>query len=128
MADILSSWSNRIRFAFVLGISTSADLFQLKLSRAAIRCLEAQKFHIDPVDIEVFFRAIHHGPTKFMLGPGLSQSLLDRQQDNIQNPSSMVQSLKVGCRFPNVTLNAERSIVCTHDTGFLRFFKCMARS
>ena len=93
--DICSCWKDRIRFVLLFGIATSVDLFQAKLSRNAIRCLESQQLEVDQANMEEVFKAICHGSAKLFFGPGLSKILLERQKESVQSPPVLLQALKV---------------------------------
>lgn len=97
ITDHCSSWIDRIPFLLLFSIATSVDLFQEKLSRDTIRRLQGALFHIDTIDTEDIFRAIHCGRSDLLLGPGLSRTILQHSRDYVQSPFSFIQTLKVGC-------------------------------
>ena len=96
MTDLASSWNDRIPFVLLFGIATSINLFQSNLSRSAIRSIEGTRIEVEQVDIEDIFKTLHSGGDKqFFLGPGLSESIIERQRDFIQNPLALMHAMKV---------------------------------
>ena len=95
LADVKSSWRKRIPFVLLFGIATSAELFQEKLSRSAIKCLDGTAFDVQQAGIEDIFKAFHTEQPTLWVGPTLSRMILQRQKDYIQGHSSFVNSLKV---------------------------------
>ena len=79
----------------LFGIATSTDLFESKLSRTAIRCLDGKQFDVEQVDIEYLFKTVHSKSTRLFLGPGLSKLLIERQKEFLKNVHAFVQALKV---------------------------------
>ncbi|KAM0799315.1 origin recognition complex subunit 3 N-terminus-domain-containing protein [Usnea florida] len=94
LIDVLSSWRKRIPFVLLFGIATSAELFQEKLSRSAIKCLDGTAFDVQQAGIEEIFKAFHTEQPTLWVGPTLSRMILQRQKDYIQGHSSFVNSLK----------------------------------
>ena len=94
---IASSWLDRIPFVLLFGVATSIDIFQAKLSRAAIRCIQGDQFDVEPVEASlerVFSDAV--GPESLLRpGPALSKLLLDRQRDHVQSTQAFASALKV---------------------------------
>lgn len=104
------SWQDRIPFVLFVGVATSVDLFQVKLSSRATQCLQGQSFHIEHVDIESLFLALHarqSGATfnkrttdaeerhLLRIGPQLSRAIMGRQREHVQSPSALIHALKV---------------------------------
>ena len=94
----------------LFGIATSVDLFQSKLSRSAIQCLDGQQFNVEHVEIERLFAASHTEPPtrqiisgidgntieRLWLGPLLSRLIIDQQKICIQSSSNFISALEVG--------------------------------
>lgn len=95
VADVKSSWRKRIPFVLLFGIATSVELFQEKLSRSAIKCLDRTAFDVQQAGIEDIFKAFHTEQPTLWVGPTLNRMILQRQKDYIQGHSSFVNSLKV---------------------------------
>lgn len=95
VADVKSSWSDRIPFVLLFGIATSVELFQEKLSRDTIRHLDGSAFTVQKTDVEDVFKAFQSEQPTLWVGPGLSRIILQRQNDYIQTHSTFINSLKV---------------------------------
>jgi len=96
IANIRSSWYDRIPFILLFSIATSVELFQEKLSRETIRHLQGALFHIQRIDTEAIFKAIHSKQPSLLLGPGLGRAILQHSRDYVESPYSFAQTLKVG--------------------------------
>ena len=90
-----SSWRKRIPFVLLFGIATSVELFQEKLSRNAVKCLDGTAFDVQQAGIEDIFKAFNTEQPTLWVGPTLSRMILQRQKDYIQGHSSFVNSLQV---------------------------------
>ena len=95
VADMKSSWSDRISFVLLFGIATSVELFQEKLSKETIRQLDGSTFDVQQVDVEDVFKAFQSEQPALWVGPGLSRLILQRQKDYIPSQSTFMNSLKV---------------------------------
>lgn len=95
VADVKSSWSDRIPFVLLFGIATSVEIFQEKLSRDTIRYLDGSAFNVQQVDVEDIFKAFQSEQPTLWVGPDLSKFILQRQKDYIQSHSEFINSLKV---------------------------------
>ena len=95
VADVKSSWSDRIPFVLLFGVGTSVELLQEKLSREIIRALDGSVFDLQHVDVDDVFRACQSEETSLWIGSGLSRIMLHRQKDYIQSHSTFINSLKV---------------------------------
>ena len=100
VAEVKSSWSDRIPFVLLFGIATSVELFQEKLSRETIRYLDGSVFDVQQVDVEDIFKEFQSEQTTLWVGPGLSRFILQRQKDYIQSHSSFINALKVMTSVP----------------------------
>ena len=100
VADVTSSWSDRIPFVILFGIATSVELFQEKLSGDTINYLDGSAFAIQQVDVEEIFKAFQSEQSTLWIGPGLGRIILQRQKDYIQSPSTFINSLKVKTTVP----------------------------
>ena len=111
LAEVKSSWSDRIPFVLLFGIATSVDLFQEKLSRETIRYLDGSVFDVQQVDVEDIFKAFQSEQTTLWVGPGLSRIILQRQKDYVQSHSSFVKALKVMKSVPScLSVYAEKAL------------------
>lgn len=116
-----SSWRGRIPFVLLFGIETSIELFQAKLSRSAVRCLQGKQFDLEQVDVEEMFLSLHRDSSGLYLGPALSGVLLDRQKDYIQSPLAFIQALKVSLAIILISeIIAKEARVCIHDPLLLQ--------
>ena len=97
-----SAWRDRIPFILLFGIATSVELFQEKLPKSTIRCLQGTKFDVARVEesLESVFTATtgETGCGPLWLGPGLSRVLLERQKDHVQSVQAFCMALKVSVR------------------------------
>lgn len=91
-----SSWNDRLPFVLLFNIATSAELFQEKLSRETVRRLQGALFNIERIDTEDLFKALNSEQSGLLIGPALSQSLLQHSRDYVQSPVNFIQTLKVG--------------------------------
>ena len=79
-------------------LGTTVDLFQEKLSQAAIRSLRGTVFESeDALDIlESLFRAMTDAnPTPLHIGPSVCTMMMKRQKDYVYSAGALIQSLKV---------------------------------
>lgn len=93
-----SSWLPRIPFTLLFGVATSVDLLQARLLSSTVQFIYGAQFDVvqSSTILERIFRTAVAGanvPLRF--GPGLLQSLLDRQRDHAAGIQVFVNSLKV---------------------------------
>ncbi|KAI9680013.1 MAG: hypothetical protein M1817_005028 [Caeruleum heppii] len=103
LVALFNSWLDRIPFVLLFGIATSLEIFQSKLPRAAIRCLQGKTFDVERAEesLERVFSSAMGRTSALRLGPGLSRMLLQRQRDHVQSVAAFVNSLKYAymCHF-----------------------------
>lgn len=97
MLIFLSSWNDRIPMVLLVGVATSLDLFQDKLSIATKRRIRAVQFDVVQIDTDSIFKQIVSldQPNKLWLGPSLSRMILQRQSNTIQDLSFFIRNFKV---------------------------------
>lgn len=99
-------------------IATSVELFQEKLPRATIRCLQGTSFETKDAaeTLELMFEAVTNPRESKILyvGPNVSKMLLDRQMEHTQSAQAFIGSLKVSVIRPDQKI-ALISIVHIHD-------------
>ncbi|MCJ1397010.1 hypothetical protein MMC11_000202 [Xylographa trunciseda] len=98
IVEVLSSWQGRIPFILIFEIGTSIDIFEEKLSRAAVRRLRGTSFETKDAaeTLELMFRTVT-GPDEsrsLYTGAGLLQIFLDRQMEHVQSVQAFIKSLK----------------------------------
>ncbi|KAL8631534.1 hypothetical protein Q9189_002752 [Teloschistes chrysophthalmus] len=96
LIEVISLWKDRIPFVFLFAIKTSVELFQEKLSQTTIQHLQGAQFEVAHLDIHSIFQATMapNSRRSFWLGPGLSNLILQAQQDSIQSIASFTRSLQ----------------------------------
>lgn len=97
LANITSSWLDRLPFVLLFGIATSAENFEDRLSGKSTRYLQGQKFDVTQSDeiIEKLFGAtVASTDGRLRLGPTLSRRILDRQKDHVQSVQDFVDGMK----------------------------------
>ncbi|KAI0482807.1 origin recognition complex subunit 3 N-terminus-domain-containing protein [Xylariaceae sp. FL0804] len=116
LIPLLSTWLDRIPFAFLFGVATSVDLFEARLLKSTCQCLYGDQFDVEQsastVD-RIFKAAVAHLDAPLRLGPGLIGSLLERQHDQVVSIPLFVSSLKYAymCHFYANPL----TILLSHD-------------
>lgn len=89
------SWSDRIPFVLLFGISTSIDIFKDKLSLDISSRLRSVEFGTDCVDSEQIFQAtISPKISCPWLGPNISRAIFQRGDDQAKGISYFSQALK----------------------------------
>ncbi|XPS93552.1 Origin recognition complex subunit 3 [Ascochyta lentis] len=97
LVDLLHSWLDRLPFVLLVGIATSADSFEDRLSGQSLRFLEGQRFDVTQSDdiIEKLFNAtVGSLDNRLFIGPQLCRRMLDRQKDHVQNVQDFCDGLK----------------------------------
>ncbi|RMZ90317.1 hypothetical protein DV736_g2449, partial [Chaetothyriales sp. CBS 134916] len=93
----LSLWSDRIPFSLVLGISTTIDLFEARLSKTTIRLLHVQPFSLSPHADPLYpiLLATHHPPsTLLFLGPSVLSFLVESTHNQSTTPPALKRIIK----------------------------------
>ncbi|KAI0555359.1 origin recognition complex subunit 3 N-terminus-domain-containing protein [Xylaria curta] len=104
LISLLSSWLERIPFAFLFGVATSVELFEARLLKSTCQCLYGDQFDVEQtasiVD-KIFKTAVAHSKAPILLGPDLVGSLLERQREQVASIQDFVRSLKYAymCHF-----------------------------
>ncbi|KAI1118756.1 origin recognition complex subunit 3 N-terminus-domain-containing protein [Nemania sp. NC0429] len=104
LISLLSSWLDRIPFAFLFGVATSVELFEARLLKSTCQSLYGDQFDVEQtasiVD-KIFKAAIAHCETPILLGPNLVGSLLERQREQAASILDFIKSLKYAymCHF-----------------------------
>ena len=100
LSDLLStlaSWTDRIPFIALLGIATTVELFESRLSKSIVRLLDATVFDFGSQRDQLYeiLCSIQCDPeTKLYLGPAAINGLYEFAQDQAVNPSSFLRALK----------------------------------
>ncbi|KAH7408219.1 origin recognition complex subunit [Phaeosphaeria sp. MPI-PUGE-AT-0046c] len=97
IVELLHSWLDRLPFILLLGIATSAESFEERLSGKSLRLLEGEKFDVTQSDeiIEALFIAtVASTDARLHVGPTLCHRMLDRQKDHVQNVQDFCDGLK----------------------------------
>jgi origin recognition complex subunit 3 len=95
--NVCSSWLDRLPLVLLVGIATSVESFEDRLSGKSLRYLDGQQFDVTQSDvtIEKLFSATVVDTDAFVrIGPGLARRLLDRQKDHVQNVQDFIDGLK----------------------------------
>ncbi|KAI2638157.1 origin recognition complex subunit 3 N-terminus-domain-containing protein [Xylaria nigripes] len=104
LISLLSSWLDRLPFAFLFGIATSVELFEARLLKSTCQRLYGDQFDVEQtasiVD-KIFKTAVAHSKTPILLGPNLVASLLERQREQVAGIPDFIRSLKYAymCHF-----------------------------
>ncbi|OCK81041.1 hypothetical protein K432DRAFT_296423 [Lepidopterella palustris CBS 459.81] len=104
MAELLSSWMDRLPFLLLFGIATSSESFQSNLSGAALRLLKGEEFNVtqaDDIFEKIFCTTVGSPEVSLYLGPDLSRRLVDRQKDHVQSVQDFSDAVKYAymCHF-----------------------------
>lgn len=97
LANVDSSWLDRLPFILLFGIATSAESFEARLSGRTLRYLEGEKFDVtqsDEIIEELFKSTIANIDVSLRIGPILARRLLDRQNDHVQNTQDFCDGIK----------------------------------
>lgn len=93
----LASWTDRLSFVALLGVATTIELFESRLSKSVVRLLDTTAFDFssmrDPL-YEIFCSVQCNPQTKLYLGGMTVNSLYDLTQDQVALTSSSVHALK----------------------------------
>ncbi|KAI1132058.1 origin recognition complex subunit 3 N-terminus-domain-containing protein [Nemania abortiva] len=104
LISLLSSWLDRIPFAFLFGVATSVELFEARLLKSTCQRLYGDQFDVEQtasiVD-KIFKAAVAHSETPILLGSNLVGSLLERQREQVASITDFIRSLKYAymCHF-----------------------------
>ncbi|TRX93875.1 hypothetical protein FHL15_005257 [Xylaria flabelliformis] len=97
LISLLSSWLDRIPFAFLFGVATSVELFEARLLKSTCQRLYGDQFDVEQtasiVD-KIFKTAVVHSEAPILLGPNLVGSLLERQREQVASIQDFIRSLK----------------------------------
>ncbi|KAI1437549.1 origin recognition complex subunit 3 N-terminus-domain-containing protein [Xylaria sp. CBS 124048] len=102
--SLVSSWLDRIPFAFLFGVATSVELFEARLLKSTCQSLYGDQFDVEQtasiVD-KIFKTAVAHSRMPILLGPNLIASLLERQREQVASIPDFIRSLKYAymCHF-----------------------------
>ncbi|KAI0537627.1 origin recognition complex subunit 3 N-terminus-domain-containing protein [Xylaria digitata] len=104
LISLLSSWLDRIPFAFLFGVATSVELFEARLSKSTCQSLYGDQFDVEQtasIIDKIFKTAIAHSETLISFGPNLTGSLLERQREQVASIPDFIRSLKYAymCHF-----------------------------
>ncbi|KAI8632070.1 origin recognition complex subunit 3 N-terminus-domain-containing protein [Xylariaceae sp. FL1651] len=104
LISLLSSWLDRIPFAFLFGVATSMELFEARLLKSTCQSLYGDQFDVEQtasiVD-KIFKTAVAHSEAPVLLGPSFVDSLLERQREQVASIPDFIRSLKYAymCHF-----------------------------
>ncbi|KAI0022218.1 origin recognition complex subunit 3 N-terminus-domain-containing protein [Xylariomycetidae sp. FL0641] len=104
LITLLSSWFDRIPFAFLFGVATSVELFEARLLKSTCQCLCGDQFDVEQsasIVGKIFKAAVAHADVPLRLGAGLVGTLLERQHEQVASIPQLVCSLKYSymCHF-----------------------------
>ncbi|CAN9336317.1 unnamed protein product [Alternaria sp. RS040] len=119
VVDLLHSWLDRLPFALLFGIATSAESFEERLAGNSLRYLDGQKFDVTQSDeiIEKLFRATIAGTdARLHVGANLCRRMLDRQKDHVQNTQDFCDGLKYA--YMSHFYASVPSVFVKHDIAF----------
>lgn len=96
LMEMLGFWLDRIPFILLLGVATSVNALQQRLSRAAVKCLDGQLFDVaEPQrQMEMALHGLVEGRPTMYPGPDLTNLILERQQDYIQSMDSFIHAAR----------------------------------
>ncbi|KAK3072608.1 Origin recognition complex subunit 3 [Teratosphaeriaceae sp. CCFEE 6253] len=99
LLELLACWRARIPFACLLPVATSVDALQQRLSRAAVRALEARVFDVAPAgeEVEHVCDALLGAGAPLWLGGAVVEGMLERQRDYLLSIESFVAGVKYAC-------------------------------
>ena len=93
------SWSDRIPFLLMFGVSTSLELFEDRLPRSLIRSLEGHQISLPDANglFEKKFQTCvcSEDVLPLQLGPGLCEMLVQRQINHLQSVDELMRSVQV---------------------------------
>ncbi|KAI0164782.1 origin recognition complex subunit 3 N-terminus-domain-containing protein [Xylariaceae sp. FL1272] len=104
LISLLSSWLDRIPFAFLFGVATSVELFEARLLKSTCQSLYGDQFDVEQTQSivdKIFKAAVAHSRAPIRLGPSLVKGLLERQREQVASIPDFVKSLKYAymCHF-----------------------------
>ncbi|KAF2970897.1 hypothetical protein GQX73_g2681 [Xylaria multiplex] len=104
LISLLSSWLDRIPFAFLFGVATSVELFEARLSKSTCQSLYGDQFDVEQtasIIDKIFKTAIAHSEAPISFGPNLMGNLLERQREQVASIPDFIKSLKYAymCHF-----------------------------
>ncbi|KAI1312561.1 origin recognition complex subunit 3 N-terminus-domain-containing protein [Xylaria venustula] len=104
LISLLSSWLDRIPFAFLFGVATSVELFEARLLKSTCQSLYGDQFDVEQtasIIDKIFKTAVAHSEAPILLGPNLISSLLERQREQVASIPDFIRSLKYAymCHF-----------------------------
>ncbi|KAI1263112.1 origin recognition complex subunit 3 N-terminus-domain-containing protein [Xylariaceae sp. FL1019] len=104
LISLLSSWLDRIPFAFLFGVATSVELFEARLLKSTCQSLYGDQFDVEQaasIIDKIFKAAVAHSQAPIRLGPSLVGGLLERQREQVASIPDFVKSLKYAymCHF-----------------------------
>ncbi|GAW22950.1 hypothetical protein ANO14919_124970 [Xylariales sp. No.14919] len=104
LISLLSSWLDRIPFAFLFGVATSVELFEARLLKSTCQSLYGDQFDVEQTTSiidKIFKTAITHSEAPISFGPSLIGSLLKRQREQVASIPDFINSLKYAymCHF-----------------------------
>ncbi|KIX01773.1 uncharacterized protein Z518_09500 [Rhinocladiella mackenziei CBS 650.93] len=100
LISTFSSWSDRIPFILLFGISTMVELFESRLSRSTVALLDAEVFEprqpqkrVDPL-YEIYHAIQHDDDAELFLGPSALNVLAELAQDQSTTVESFTRAIK----------------------------------
>ncbi|KAI0400311.1 origin recognition complex subunit 3 N-terminus-domain-containing protein [Xylaria palmicola] len=104
LISLLSSWLDRIPFAFLFGVATSLELFEARLLKSTCQRLYGDQFDVEQASSivdKIFKAAVAYSESPLLLGPNLVGSLLERQREQVASIPDFIKSLKYAymCHF-----------------------------
>ena len=120
LMTMLASWTDRIPFVLLIGISTTVELFEARLPKSALRVLTPGVFDVsgragNPM-YEIFMATQHGLDTSLWLGPAVAGILLGKSKEQDTTPEMFGQMIKYGY-MTHFFANA-MSIWVASDQGF----------
>ncbi|KAH0831494.1 hypothetical protein FOPE_00469 [Fonsecaea pedrosoi] len=100
LVSTFHSWSDRIPFILFVGISTTVELFESRLSRQTVSMLDAEIFATSPdfnLEDRLFdlYEAIQHDQTaEVFLGPSVVNELATLAEDQGTTPATFARAIK----------------------------------
>ncbi|TGJ86931.1 hypothetical protein E0Z10_g1827 [Xylaria hypoxylon] len=104
LISLLSSWLDRIPFAFLFGVATSVELFEARLLKSTCQILYGDQFDVEQtasIIDKIFKTAVAHSEIPLSFGPNLIGSFLERQREQVASIHDFIRSLKYAymCHF-----------------------------
>lgn len=102
LVSTLHSWSNRIPFVLFIGISTTVELFETRLSRATVSLLDATVFATSGGGEDFLFKVYNtlqlaeeeEDTTQVFLGPPIVDTLAELAEDQSTTPETIIYAIK----------------------------------